>query len=545
MGGRAGMNTFQKFPSWLVHPLLFSIYPILSYYSSNIEDLHAVDSLPSLGIVLALALMLIFTYRLLFGGDIRLAALLASLTLVIFFSYGHVRSLIKQVNPSVVPVGRHRYLLPASLALILLGYWWVRFQIKEARRVTAWINWVAIVAVVFPLINIGRSIYAVATMEMPPATDGEQSPAASISGSEHGRPDVYYIVLDGYARADILEEIFAFDNQGFIEDLEKRGFQVASRSNSNYNRTVFSIASSLNMDYLHHLTGEPQFSLGQAKKILQDAIVFEYFRSLGYEIVALESGYGPTQINNADRFIAFEQPHSLSVLGIPLQMGDFEWYLVNTSIVSALYDGLLSGEFIQVGDQRYAGHRYRVMESFDALEEIPTWERSNFVFAHIISPHPPFVFDSQGRPLDHNYPFSFIDANDYMRFSDGYDYIQGYRDQLNYLNSLVLETVDRIIATSSRAPIIILQADHGSGAYSDFDAIENTDLHERYAILNAYYFQGETDPMIYTSVTPVNTFRIVFDELFNGNFGLLPDEIYFYDRDDTEIIPISRQMLNN
>jgi hypothetical protein len=544
MDGCAGMNLLRKFPSWLVHPLLFSIYPILSYFSNNIDDLRAVDALPSLIIALALAVVLIIAFTLLLGGDVRSAALLATLTLVIFFSYGHLRSLIKQVNLSVVSIGRHRYLLPGAFTLIVLGYWLVRSRIKDVTQVTAWINWVAVVAVIFPLINIGRSAYEVARNKRLPTTERISATASSLR-SERGQPDVYYIVLDGYARADILEEIFTLDNQDFIDDLEKRGFQVANRSNSNYNRTVFSIASSLNMAYLQDLTAQSQTSLGQAKILLKDAAVPEYFKSLGYEIVALESGYGPTHINNYDHFIAFEKPHSLHVFGIPFQMGDFEWYLVQTSIVSAIYDGLLAGDYLRVGDQRFAGHRYRVSESFDTLEEIPGWKGSFFVFAHIVSPHPPFVFDSQGNPVDPDYPFTFKDANDYLRYSDRDDYIQGYRDQLIYLNSLVLETVDGIIASSSPAPIIILQADHGSGAYTDFDDVENTDLQERYAIFNAYYFQGETSSKIYPSVTPVNTFRIVFDEFFNGEFELLPDEFYYYDRDDTYIIPIPKQMLNS
>ena len=71
--------------------------------------------------------------------------------------------------------------------------------------------------------------------------------------SQADKPDVYYIILDTYARADRIETELGFDNSGFITELEEMGFYVADCSRSNYNNTHNSIVSSLNMSYLPEL----------------------------------------------------------------------------------------------------------------------------------------------------------------------------------------------------------------------------------------------------------------------------------------------------
>ena len=64
-------------------------------------------------------------------------------------------------------------------------------------------------------------------------------------------PDIYYIVLDGYARNDTLAEYYGLDNSGFTDSLQQQGFYVADRSYSNYPVTRWSLTSSLNMRYIH------------------------------------------------------------------------------------------------------------------------------------------------------------------------------------------------------------------------------------------------------------------------------------------------------
>ncbi len=63
------------------------------------------------------------------------------------------------------------------------------------------------------------------------------------------RPDIYYIILDGYGRSDVLQRYYDFDNAEFLEGLRHRGFYVADKSSTNYPYTAHSLSSSLNMRY--------------------------------------------------------------------------------------------------------------------------------------------------------------------------------------------------------------------------------------------------------------------------------------------------------
>ena len=42
-------------------------------------------------------------------------------------------------------------------------------------------------------------------------------------------PDVYYVILDGYARADALATHYGYDNEPFLDALRERGFVVADQ----------------------------------------------------------------------------------------------------------------------------------------------------------------------------------------------------------------------------------------------------------------------------------------------------------------------------
>ncbi len=154
----------------------------------------------------------------------------------------------------------------------------------------------------------------------------------------------------------------------------------------------------------------------------------------------------------------------------------------------------------------YANHRQRILNTLDSLETIPTDIPSpKFVYAHVIAPHDPYVFGPDGEWLD----------------SVPENQIIGYRGQVNYINTRMIEIVDILLKKSPAPPIIIIQGDHGASInWEGYGLLRENKL----AILNAYYFPGvDTENLFYDAVTPVNTFRLVFDLYFNGGLGLLED----------------------
>jgi hypothetical protein len=144
---------------------------------------------------------------------------------------------------------------------------------------------------------------------------------------------------------------------------------------------------------------------------------------------------------------------------------------------------------------------------------------------HIVSPHRPFVFDAQGNPTDDDYGWEPSDL--------GLETYQlGYREQIAYLNGRIEKIVRTMISESEVPPVIVIQGDHGPEEGSGQD---------RMRILNAMYLAGHESDGLYPTITSVNTFRVIFNSVFEAGLPLLPDASYFSTYDD----PFSYTIVEN
>src|SRR5262249_9273928 len=155
--------------------------------------------------------------------------------------------------------------------------------------------------------------------------------------------------------------------------------------------------------------------------------------------------------------------------------------------------------------------------------------RPTFTFAHFLCPHQPIVFGPNGEDIGHeNERFMMYSGHKLNgRFRDTEGFRRYYRDQAAYLTRRIQQTIDRILTESPDPPITIVQSDHGSQLNLDMTSVENTDLHERMSILNAYHFPGLRYEGLYDAISPVNSFRVVLNTFFGARLPLLPDRSYF------------------
>jgi hypothetical protein len=121
------------------------------------------------------------------------------------------------------------------------------------------------------------------------------------------------------------------------------------------------------------------------------------------------------------------------------------------------------------------------------------------------------VFDADGNPT---YPPDFWNK---QKLYPANLYAKGYINQLQYLNKKMLSAIDTLLAESDTPPVIIIQGDHGPW-------LQPKDRHVW--ILNAYYLPGNNDKL-YKTISPVNSFRVVFNSYFGGNYELLEDVSYY------------------
>ena len=86
---------------------------------------------------------------------------------------------------------------------------------------------------------------------------------------------------------------------------------------------------------------------------------------------------------------------------------------------------------------------------------------------------------------------------------------------MTYLNRKLDAALERLLEESDRTPIILIQGDHGPTSRTHLTSLADTDIHERYGILNAYLLPGGGEERLYHSISPVNSFRVVFNPAFS------------------------------
>ena len=145
-------------------------------------------------------------------------------------------------------------------------------------------------------------------------------------------------------------------------------------------------------------------------------------------------------------------------------------------------------------------------------------------------PHPPFLFGPNGENVtpDHN-EISGLQS---------WENPEGYVNQLIYATSEVSRVIENIILQDPSA-IIIVQGDTGTytGISHSSEKIFD-DVYQAHSILYAIRISENVDLQ---ETNPVNTYRIVFNHLFNSNYDYL-ETSNFETNHNGEIIDITEKL---
>jgi hypothetical protein len=499
-----------------VHPLLFATFPVLLLYSSNLGQrigladvmTHLVALVGSAAVLAVLASVAM--------GDGRRGALLVTLWLALFFGYGHLWNLVKVVGGA----GLEAWLLVAWAALAVGAVWLAATAGRWLPTATRGLNAATATLVVLNLIALAAAS----------AGGGSQNlrvPGEPLTLRSRGiRPDIYYIVVDRYGAAETLRERFGFDNTPFIEALEDRGFHVPPDSMANYPKTAHSLGASLNMSYLGFLTevaGRGSDDWNPVYDLLSGFRVSRALQAAGYRYVHIGSRWDPTRVDA-----------SSDVNEVSSGMSEFAQVLYGTTLLGPLarYTGVLDESL----DPRER-ERKRILFQFERLAAARDLPGPTFVFAHLLLPHEPYLFEPDGGEV--------TEEEEHAR-----TFRQNFIGQVRYANRRLLGLFDRLLdAPSGDRPVILLQADEGphprgylaDEVHYDWTRASDADLEGKLRILNAYYLPGISDPAAsrpapslptpgapYPTISPVNSFRMVFNAYFDARLPLLPDRSYVF-----------------
>jgi len=485
---------FIEFSHRLWYPLLVGIYPVLALYANNVNEARLSAVLRPLLIFLVGTLILFGLFRLLLK-DWHRAAIATSLWVVLFSTYGHLVAFLKSRH-LLIPTP---LLAGIWLLLAVLSIWLAAGKRSSFTRASGWLNLLGLVLLVYPL-------YQVVSVSVQHLQTGGRKAQAAPSQQVHisdpaKLPDIYYIILDSYGRQDLLQQAYQYDNSVFIKNLQQMGFYVADCSMSNYMRTDISMTTALNMDYLTNLGKQftpDTYNRVTLFELLKHSAVRQMLEESGYQTVAFSTGFPWSELDDASHFLG---PN-------PLQgdMTDFEELLLNTTLARLLEDYGVIVPF-QVSSRHFRDRTTFDLNSLSTLADMPG---PKFVFMHVISPHPPFVYGPDGNPTN---PAQFVDAEEKYTSTM---YAQGYTNQVSFLNTRLEAGLKTLISRSRVPPIIIIQGDHGPWMQPD---------NKRFWILNAYFLPDESK--LYNTISPVNSFRLALNEALGTDYELLPDKSYF------------------
>jgi hypothetical protein len=497
------------------YPFFLAVFPVLTLLGHNIKEVDARVAVRSIALSL-LATLVVFLLARLLLRDWAKAAISTILIQVLFFTYGHLYNLVRDLPTVGILIARHRYFIPVYFVLTLAGIGWVWWKVKNSRHLTPALNLIMLLLLIFP-------IYQITNVALRTSVTSEKQ-ASILSATEplnnqnaEVMPDIYLIILDSHTRSDALQKDLGYDNSGFISELRDMGFYVADCSRSNYTGTSASLISELNMNYMEALgqqMAEQGLNPNEISVLLSQSIVRHQLESIGYKTVAFDSGYKLSRIPDAYAYLSYSsKPYAMQILqpfeemllkSTALLIWADSKYKVMPEYVSTPFHNALSA---------FEDHYNRQLFILDQLPELASLREPKFVFAHLIVPHIPYIFTPDGSVVN--------DPGFYSgRRSEPVDrehWEQGYINQVQFIESRILDVARRLIEQSDTPPIIIIQGDHGM------------EKENRLAILDAFYLPDGGSQEFYPTITPVNHFRILFNTYFGTRYEVLPD--FSYDKD--------------
>lgn len=483
---------------------LFSIWPILVFESANInENISVSVFFVFVFINLIIGTLLFHGLRLVFRqADPASIAAAVAIGISALYTFRVVREVLLFVD-----LYSHVHLVvtwSVFFAVLVIGAWMV-VSSEKAIRGMAGVGALMVVVAASPVFS------NVLTTPSPKTASFDAGDRADL-GDAVSHPNIYYFLMDAYARSDEILKMTGFDNRPFLDWLAARGFKTLSKSRSNYFRTRHSIPSSWIMDYM------PGSDEGY---ITLDAETWEImggnnptvrtFKEMGYRYVY--SGGREYCKKYADKCIS----------GIGLLQGA-PWIIVHSTPIPALVYFVSSNLYASLLTKHNDLPMKQAIKGIGALEISP-----RFVFYHEFAVHRT-IYNAdctyrEGLALEE---VDRMDHDQQMLHSR-----EAYVSAVQCANTNLKKLVSTILAKEKDA-IIVITADHGA-SFRPFNMknrrenLKNVSyLRELSSTLSSWRLPDRCQKWLPDNLSNVNHFRLITACLLNKEPTYLPFKSYYF-----------------
>lgn len=469
-------------------PVFFVLHGLIENYNTALVKDAMVLALTYLGVSLLLSLLFWLLYK-----NFHKANLVAFSIMAFNFFFGSVHDFLKKIFSNAFIV-KYSFILPLTFLVILILIIYVKKTKTTFTRTTKYLNLLFLLLILIDTVNLSLKL-----------TKKSYRTVVNLSKDftvcdTCSRPDIYLIIADEYAGKTTLQDIFSFSNSGFENELRNRGFHVVNNSKANYNFTVYSMASMLNMDYLKNLEQNTinHRDMFLCRDLVKDNNVLRFFKKNGYSFY----NYSLFEFDDRKNLVT----DSYFISGKTL--------IAAQTFLSRFYHDLgfhfVSHKKLK---NRLKNNMYNNMkvDSFTRRIALTKSEEPKFVYAHLSMPHHPYYFDRNGKEAKYNSLLVDYQGDE-----------KSYIEYLIYTNKKLISLIDHIKSASYQPPVIMLMSDHG---YRKFNG--NVDKKNYFINLNAVYLPSRNYTKWYDGMSNVNQFRTLLNTQFLQKFPLLIDTTYF------------------
>ncbi|AXY75703.1 hypothetical protein D3H65_17710 [Paraflavitalea soli] len=489
-------------------PIFLLLLPIFSL-------LHAYNDLPGFIPFKPAVTFLLLTYLTLtliylicwqFTKHTAKSATITFIILLLLLFFGAWHDLIKKIITNNL-LSSYKVIIPVTLVLTFLL---IKYIIKKDKTLYTFNQYLSTLMLILFILELSKAfintISVSKTKNLIYTDTSITQQYRSCNQADSSKPDIYFLVFDEYTNNQTLQEVWNFRNDSITNWLTEQGFYIVTNGKANYDLTPFSISTTFNMNYIDNRKigkKDSVFYILQAVRSLSDNTTFSLLKKENYNIRFFAPFDNPIEnIGLLQEFVDYP-PKKLYNHTLPGRIQrDILWnFIPATSPLSKPRQDQFS----------YTNWPKRVKDVQLTIDKIKsttntlTTRQPQFVYGHFMVTHDPHLFNANGTART---------ARDMVLNSKLFT---TYTQQIQYANKILHDLVTHIQQHNRKNTIIIIEGDHG------FRHMPDTLKKHDFSNLNSIYFPDRDYRQFYQEMSPVNTFRVLFNHYFCQSLARLKD----------------------